>query len=255
MRHVRDLCASVDFFIAPSQQLRQRFLETFALSPNSVEYLDYGFDCQRLRGRQRSVRCDGEFVFGYIGTHVPAKGIHHLLDAFARLQGNVRLRIWGRDHAETTPALKQIHQRLPACVRDRITWEGEYANPEIVHSVFNHVDAIVVPSVWLENSPLVIHEAQGARVPVITANAGGMAEFVQHEVNGLLFEHRNPASLAAQMSRFVNDPDLAVRLGKRGYLFDPLGDIPSTDRHREAIERIYSRLVTSRIPQREEVAL
>lgn len=102
-----------------------------------------------------------------------------------------RLRIWGRPNAESTPALKALCEGFPQTIRERISWEGEYANEQIVPRVFNHVDAIVVPSIWLENSPLVIHEAQQARVPVITADAGGMAEFVQHEVNGLLFHHRD----------------------------------------------------------------
>jgi len=48
-------------------------------------------------------------------------------------------------------------------------------NERIVPDVFNRVDAIVVPSIWVENSPLVIHEAQQARVPVVTGDAGGMA--------------------------------------------------------------------------------
>ena len=39
----------------------------------------------------------------------------------------------------------------------------------------------MVPSIWLENSPLVIHEAQQAGVLVITADVGGMAEYVHHE--------------------------------------------------------------------------
>ncbi len=47
--------------------------------------------------------------------------------------------------------------------------------------VFNKIDAIVVPSIWLENSPLVIHEALQAGVLVITADVGGMAEYVHHE--------------------------------------------------------------------------
>ena len=59
----------------------------------------------------------------------------------------------------------------------------------------------MVPSVWAENSPLVIHEVLQARVPVITADYGGMAEYVHHERNGLLFAHRDPASLAQQMQR------------------------------------------------------
>ena len=105
----------------------------------------------------------------------------------------------------------------------RVEWVPEYRNQEIVRDVFNRVDAIVVPSVWVENSPLVIHEAQQARVPVITADAGGMAEYVHHEVNGLLFAHRSMADLAVQMQRFVDNPDLAKRLAARGYLYSGSG--------------------------------
>jgi glycosyltransferase involved in cell wall biosynthesis len=184
---------------------------------------------------------------------VLAKGIHQLLEAFARVRSKARLRIWGRSNAEFTPVLREIHNRLPSEVRDRVTWEGEYSNHEIVARVFNQVDAIVVPSIWLENSPLVIHEAQQVRVPVITADAGGMAELVQHEVNGLLYEHRNPASLAVQMSRFVNDPQLALRLGQRGHLRGAAGNVSSTDQHVAEIEKLYATLLGSRTQARKEV--
>ena len=124
-------------------------------------------------------------------------------------------------------------------------WLPEYLNQGIVEEVFNRVDAIVVPSIWVENSPLVIHEAQQARVPVITADAGGMAEYVRHEVNGLLFEHRSYRSLAGQMQRFVDDPELARRLGQRGYAFRDDGDVAGISDHAREVERLY-RLVLER---------
>ena len=89
---------------------------------------------------------------------------------------------------------------------DRVEWMSEYRNQDIVPDVFDRCDAIVVPSIWAENSPLVIHEALQAGVPVITADYGGMAEYVGHEQNGLLFYHRDPKSLAAQMQRLVDAP-------------------------------------------------
>lgn len=109
--------------------------------------------------------------------------------------------------------------------------------------MFNRVDAIIVPSVWVENSPLVIHEAQQARVPVITADAGGMAEYVSHEVNGLLFKHRSYASLSQQMQRFVDDPALAKQLGMRGYLFSEDGNIPDIEEHVREIENQYKYVI------------
>jgi len=49
------------------------------------------------------------------------------------------------------------------------------------------VDWVVVPSIWWENSPLVIQEAFAHGRPVICSDIGGMAEKVAHEKNGLHF--------------------------------------------------------------------
>jgi glycosyltransferase involved in cell wall biosynthesis/MoaA/NifB/PqqE/SkfB family radical SAM enzyme len=237
MRHVREMSELVDLFISPAKYLNNRYRDAFGLPESKLVYLDYGFARERMRERQR---IPGEpFTFGYIGTHIPAKGIHDLVRAFGKLDGNARLRIWGRPRGQDTDALKGIAAALPAGVAERVEWLPEYKNQKIVGDVFNHCDAIVVPSVWVENSPLVIHEAQQARVPVITANVGGMAEYVQHEINGLLFEHRSVTALAEQMQRFVNDPALARRLGARGYLFSGTGDIPDIGNHVREVERLY----------------
>jgi len=123
---------------------------------------------------------------------------------------------------------------------------GEYRNQSIVPDVFDRVDAIVVPSIWAENSPLVIHEAQQARVPVITAGAGGMAELVRDGVNGLVFPHRDVGALAAAMQRFADDPALAARLGTRGYLGAPGGDVVCVREHAEQIEGLYARAIEQR---------
>lgn len=239
MRHVRQVAELVDLFIAPARYLHDRFRDGFGLPERKLVYLDYGFARERLRGRSRA---PGEpFTFGYIGTHIPAKGIHDLIGAFGHVRGGARLRIWGRPRGQDTSALVRLAASLPASVARRVEWCPEYENQAIVRDVFDRCDAIVVPSVWVENSPLVIHEAQAARVPVITANAGGMAEYVHHEVNGLLFEHRSVPALAEQMQRFVDDPALASRLGARGYLYDESGDVPDVGEHVREVERLYDR--------------
>ena len=243
MRHVRQTAECVDLFVAPSRYLLERYRTDFGLPARKLVRLDYGFDLSRLRGRRRTT---GEpFTFGYIGTHIPAKGIHALIRAFGMVDGEALLRIWGRPRGQDTEALKALARRLQGGKAGRVEWRPEYRNQSIVEEVFNRVDAIVVPSIWVENSPLVIHEAQQARVPVITADAGGMAEYVHHEVNGLLFEHRSYRSLAGQMQRFVDDPELARRLGQRGYAFSDDGDVVGIADHAREVERLY-RLVLER---------
>ncbi|MRG91565.1 glycosyltransferase [Polyangium spumosum] len=244
MRHVREMVELVDVFVAPSRYLHDRYRDHFGIPSRKLTYLDYGFDLGRLGGRHRE---DGEpFTFGYIGTHIPAKGIHHLIDAFGAVRGDARLRIWGRPRGQDTDALRELGRSLPGDAPDRIEWLPEYRNQDMVRDVFDRVDAIVVPSVWVENSPLVIHEALAAGVPVITADVGGMAEYVHHEVNGLLFTHRDPAALARQMQRFVDEPDLARRLGSRGYVQDSIGRVPDIDSHVRAVEGIYEQALGRR---------
>lgn len=248
MAHVREMVEHVDVFLAPSRYLLDRFHREFGLPAAKLRHLDYGFDRARLVGRSRT---PGEpFTFGYIGTHIPAKGIHQLIAAFGKVHGDVRLRIYGRPRGQDTDALRGLAAALPGNAAERVEWLHEYRNQHIVRDVFDRVDAIVVPSVWVENSPLVIHEAQGAGVPVITADAGGMGEYVRHEVNGLLFRHRSVDDLAMQMQRFADDPSLAARLGARGYLFHPDGEIPGIAEHVREIESLYADLVRRRTSAR-----
>ena len=244
MNHVREMMEFVDLFVAPARSLHDRYRDEFGLPERKLVYLDYGFDLARLRGR---TRVPGEpFTFGYIGTHIPAKGIHDLILAFGDVSGEAAMRIWGRPRGQSTEALKALSRGLPERKSECVEWLPEYRNRNIVEDVFNRVDAIVVPSIWAENSPLVIHEAQQARVPVIAADVGGMAEYVHHEVNGLQFEHRSYRSLASQMQRFVDDPDLARSLGQRGYVFSDDGDVPAIEDHVAEVERLYERILKRR---------
>ncbi len=241
MSHVRQVCDAVDLFLAPSRYLLRRFRDDFGVPESKLVYLDYGFHRDRLGGRER--RSGEPFTFGYIGTHIPAKRVNHLIQAFGELAGQPRLRIWGRDRGAETAGLKGMATSLPGDAGGRIEWMAEYRNQDIVPDVFDHCDAIVAPSIWAENSPLVIHEAQQAGVPVITADYGGMAEYVRHEENGLLFRHRDPSSLAREMQRLVKDPQWAERLGRRGYLQSSDGNVPGMKEHAQEIQRIYGNLL------------
>lgn len=124
-----------------------------------------------------------------------------------------------------------------------IVWKEEYNNDNIVEDVFNHVDCIIVPSIWVENSPLVIHEALEAGVCVITADIGGMKEHIQHGKNGLLFKHRNVLSLKEQMQLLIDHPKKIEALSTGGYLYSEDKHIPNIMTHIEDLEKIYLELL------------
>jgi glycosyltransferase involved in cell wall biosynthesis len=75
-----------------------------------------------------------------------------------------------------------------------------------------NLDWVVVPSVWWENSPLVIQESFHFRRPVICSDIGGMAEKVKHGVNGLHFRAGDARSLADTIRTAAGTPGLWERL-------------------------------------------
>ena len=220
-----------------------KFVKEFNIPHTKISYLDYGFDLNRLKDKNRIPEED--FIFGYIGTHTPEKGIDLLLRAFSSLSAKAKLRIWGALSQETA-GLKAIANHFPQKVKDKIEWMGNYENENIVTEVFNKVDAIVVPSIWGENSPLVIHEAEQLRIPVITADYGGMAEYIQDGINGLLFKHRDTESLSEKMENLSIDKNLCTKLTKKGYLYSNDGNVPSISEHTIELEKIYFNTIANK---------
>lgn len=211
-------------------------------------HLRHGTDgswATRYRGKSSS----SVIRFGYLGQITPIKGIHVLIEAFHKsgLGANIRLDIWGDLNSDANYV-----QRLGELIASSrsISLLGRFERSQLA-DIMAEMDVLVVPSVWYENSPLVIQEAFTAKTPVIATNLGGMAEAVAHEVNGLLFEHGNSDDLAAQIRRIVEVPGLLERLRGGIELVKTMED------ETNELETLYLKLVTSRtkttsIPNRAE---
>lgn len=221
----RQLRNKIDIFHAPSKYLMNRYINDFGIPKEKIFYLDYGFPTHYLQPEKYFN--SEEFTFGYIGTHIPAKGINQLIDAFKNVKGKTRLKIFGREQGQNTIALKNKANKS----KNPIDFCGEYINHNLTKTVFNKVHCIVVPSIWAENSPLVIHEAQACHRAVITANYGGMKEYVKDGVNGLLFKHRDTNSLTEKLQFAVNNQEKIKEFGEHGYLYSKTGKIPNIKEH------------------------
>ena len=72
-----------------------------------------------------------------------------------------------------------------------------------------------MPSLWLENSPLVIHEAFMTGIPIVGARIGGIADLVEHGVNGLLYTPTSSAELGDVLRSLIEAPDRLDELARR----------------------------------------
>lgn len=76
---------------------------------------------------------------------------------------------------------------------------------------------LIVPSIWHENFPRVIVEALSCGTPVITSNLGSLAEIVQHNHNGMLFEPGDSQALAKTINGLLQDPKKLQNLSNQAY--------------------------------------
>jgi glycosyltransferase involved in cell wall biosynthesis len=74
------------------------------------------------------------------------------------------------------------------------------------------IDWVLVPSIWWENSPMVIQEAFVYGRPVICSGIGGMAEKVRDGVDGLHADAGNPVDWADTLLRAAETPGLWEKL-------------------------------------------
>jgi glycosyltransferase involved in cell wall biosynthesis len=132
-----------------------------------------------------------------------------LINAFKQLNlPDVRLKIYGSfDHyPDYVASLKTL---VVDC--DAIEFCGTFPNQQIAQ-VLSELDALVVPSIWYENTPLVVYSALAARCPVVASNFSGMSEVVRHEENGLLFTAGDAQHLAEALRSLATTADLLPRL-------------------------------------------
>jgi glycosyltransferase involved in cell wall biosynthesis len=99
----------------------------------------------------------------------------------------------------------------------RIKFCGTFPNHEI-GKVFSELDALVVPSLWFENSPLVVYSAQAAKCPVIASNMDGISDIIENGRNGLLFEAGNSSQLAAAIDSLIKDKTILQELSEHSMM-------------------------------------
>jgi glycosyltransferase involved in cell wall biosynthesis len=116
-----------------------------------------------------------------------------------------------------------------------VTFVGEYKHDDLP-ALMEKTDWVVVPSIWWENSPLVIQEAFMHGRPVICSDIGGMAEKVRDRVNGLHFRARDPDSLAETIARAARSRELWSKL-RAG-----IPEIYTMDEHVASLTRLYEGL-------------
>ncbi|MBM3984968.1 MAG: glycosyltransferase, partial [Planctomycetes bacterium] len=144
------------------------------------------------------------------------KGLDVLASALAGLpQGAAHLHVHGDHEGGADPVAaaqcRQVADEARRLAPGRITFHGRYDHDRLA-SIHAGLDVVVVPSVWQETFGLVVRECHLARTPVIGSDIAGIAEGIEHDVDGLLFRTGDADALRAALRRFLDEPALGARL-------------------------------------------
>lgn len=261
-RFVQSQFELVDLFIAPSAFLGERYTD-WGIPRDRILVEEYG----RTPPARTLVREDPREHrdrFGYFGQLTPFKGPDVLVEAMRSLapsrggDGDPLLAALERAAGVTSEATSArpaphayIHganldiqagtfqnrmTQLLDDAKEHVTFVGRYTHDQLPQLMAN-LDWVVVPSIWWENSPLVIQEAFHFRRPVICSDIGGMAEKVRDGVDGLHFRAGDPRSLAEVIRTALDTPGLWERLR------DGIRPVHPMEQHVETLAGVYRDLL------------
>lgn len=214
LRHhyIRTILESCDALVSPSQFLIDRYRACGIDHPNFVMIengLPATFDERKRPEYFKSYSAELN-RFGYFGQLNRYKGVLVLLQAVALLQEqgvtNFIVNINGANLEHQPQDFQDEFNSFYEKVKDRVILRGSYRQQDIEALMLEN-DWLVMPSIWWENSPVVIQESLFYGRPILGSNIGGTAEKV-NGCGGISFAVSNPSGLASLLNNCISNSSL-----------------------------------------------
>jgi len=185
-------------------------------APNAIDlrlFAALAEGSRRDQGRMSTHHALPLRYFLYVGRLVRAKGIFELLDAYAKLDDEIRSQV-GLVFVGDGPERAELMKRASRIVPGTICFPG-FVQRDGLPELYALADASILPT-RSDTWGLVVNEAMACGLPVIvTSVAGCTADLVQDGWNGFVLSPGDPAQLAAAMTALALDSGLRMVMGSR----------------------------------------
>lgn len=191
-----------DLLISPSQFVINKLRLNGLFQDVKAEKVPLGIELKSNKKFEKDYSTIDILYVGNLGEH---KGVHILLNAFKKLKNNnIRLNIVGKGTCEKNLKIMAENDK-------RIKFHGFLEGKELLN-MYENANLTVVPSIWYDNSPMVIYESFFSGTPVIGSRIGGIPELVEDGFNGYLFEVGNVVELEKLLEDLINKPGKLKKL-------------------------------------------
>ena len=146
----------------------------------------------------------------YAGRLVPEKGVFDLLEAYARLEPDLRAKV-GLVFAGDGPSRRQLVSQAQQIQPGSVCFPG-FVQREDLAVLYSLAETLVLPT---HSDPwgLVVNEAMVCGLPIIVTNVAGCAQdLVDDGWNGRVVPPRDPERLASAIGSLLQDPEIRSRM-------------------------------------------
>ncbi|MBT1445351.1 glycosyltransferase family 4 protein [Shewanella sp. JM162201] len=205
-QYIKSIFELVDIFISPSYFLIDRY-KAWGIPESKMVMIENGQPEVETPAPRPLAEGEVRGRFAFFGQINPFKGVDVLLEAFNLLPEDIKqqvhLDIHGANLEIQTPEFQEKINKLLDDLGDLVTMHGSYESHEIGR-LMEATDWMIIPSVWWENSPIVIQEAFNHGRPIICSDIGGMAEKIIDSETGIHFRARHAMDLAKKIENSIN---------------------------------------------------
>lgn len=213
-RYIKSHFDLVDHFVSPSHFLKERYVD-WGVDADKISVIENGQPPAEKLPPRPLTEGEGRLRFAYFGQLSPFKGLDVLLEALDHLPKDIKkkvsIQIHGSPLEHVPEAFRNKITPLIQKNKKNVTHFGPYETKDLP-KLMADIDWVVMPSVWWENSPLVIQEAFKFGRPLVVSDIGGMSEKVKDDLYGLHFRASSTQNLASKIIQIANDDNLWMKL-------------------------------------------
>jgi glycosyltransferase involved in cell wall biosynthesis len=197
----------------------------------------FGVDTEMFHPTPDNRPSEDEVRLLFVGSLIPRKGLHDLLEALGEpLPIQVRLIVVG--DGALANRLMDLCESLG--LKERTEWMGSVPPVEVAR-LMRTADLLCLPS-YMEGRPNVVNEAMASALPVIATRIGGIPDMVEEGRTAFLHDPGNVEELRDHIRTLVSDAELRHRMGKAGYDFLTKSGV-SWDSTAEEFDLLFSRVM------------
>jgi glycosyltransferase involved in cell wall biosynthesis len=192
---VRKVIEGLCHCISPSN-FGVEFFKQFGISSKNISKLCWPYD--KVETQEVVDRVESVFTITYIGRVSKEKGVHLIFNALEKLENvpRILLRITGVNQSEYCVNLrKKYGEYIGGHQVEWLEWSP-------IDKILRSTDVAIIPSVWMDNTPMTLIESLAYKVPVIATSLPSMIEYLKGDY-AYLADFNNPESLADAISSAV----------------------------------------------------